>query len=98
MATYQILYWHDIPLQVRAGGRRDRVSKPLSPRFQDAVDRAAMVAGYTGTDGYLNLFRWSEAKEQPGTPEEVAEAVAASLEEKYETIDWRSTAADLKDG
>jgi len=98
LATYQILYWHDIPLQVRAGGRRDRVSKPLSPRFQEAVDRAAMLAGYTGTDGYLNLFHWSEPEERPGSPEEVAQAVAAGLEEAYETIDWRKTVAELKGG
>lgn len=96
MATYQILYWHDIPLQVRAGGRRDRVSKPLSPRFQEAVDQAAMAAGLTGTDGYLNMFRWSEPEERAGTPEEVAAAVTADLEERYETINWRQTAAELR--
>ena len=98
MATYEILYWHNIPLQVRAGGRGDRVSKALSPRFQDAVDRAAMAAGITGTDGYLNMFRWSEPEEQQGSPLEVAESVAADLEQAYETIDWRKTAADLKEG
>lgn len=97
MATYQILYWHDIPLQVRAGGKRDRVSKPLSRRFQEAVDRAAMLAGATGTDGYLEILRWGDVKEQPGSPEEVAEAVAARLEKEYETIDWRKTAAELND-
>lgn len=98
MTTYQILYWHDIPLQVRAGGRRDRVSKPLSPRFQEAVDQAAMSVGLTGTDGYLNMFYWSDPEERPGTPEEVAEAMVAELEEKYETIEWRQTAADLRNG
>ena len=98
MATYQILYWHDIPLQVRAGGRQDRVSKPLPARFQDAVDRAAMLAGYTGTDGYLEMFRWSDPGERSGSPEEVVEAVVAELEEAYATIDWRKTAADLSDG
>lgn len=98
MARYQILYWHDIPLQVRVGGRRDRVSKPLAPRFQEAVDQAAMAAGLTGTDGYLNMFRWSDPEERPGAPEEVAEAVVAELEERYETINWRQTAADLRNG
>ena len=56
-----------------------------------------MLAGYTGTDGYLELLRWSEPEERPGSPEEVAETVAASLEEEYETIDWRKTATDLRD-
>lgn len=72
MATYQIMYWHDIPVQVRAGGRRDRVSIELPQRFQIAVDNAAMAANLTGTDAYLEGFRWDEAQEREGTAEEVA--------------------------
>jgi hypothetical protein len=92
MATYQILYWHDIPVQVRAGGRRDRVSRELPPRFQVAIDNAAMAAGLTGTDAYLEGFVWGEAQEREGSPEGVVEAVTAELDKQYETIDWRGTA------
>jgi len=38
MATYQVMYWADIPVQVRAGGRRERVSVELPARFQAAID------------------------------------------------------------
>ena len=96
MAKYQIMYWHDIPVQVRAGGRRDRVSIELPQRFQVAVDNAAMAAELTGTDAYLDGFRWSEMQERDGTPEAVAKAVAAELETEHETIDWRQTAVSLK--
>ena len=96
MAKYQIMYWHDIPVQVRAGGRRDRVSIELPQRFQVAVDNAAMAAELTGTDAYLDGFRWSEMQERDGTPEAVAKAVAAKLDAQYETIDWRQTAVSLK--
>ena len=96
MAKYQIMYWHDIPVQVRAGGRRDRVSIELPQRFQVAVDNAAMAAELTGTDAYLDGFRWSEMQERDGTPEAVAKAVAAELEAEHETIDWRQTAVSLK--
>ena len=96
MATYQILYWHDIPIQVRAGGRRDRVSRELPPRFQVAIDNAAMAAGLTGTDAYLEGFVWGEAQEREGSPEEVAEAVGAELDKQYETIDWKGTAVFLQ--
>jgi hypothetical protein len=95
MATYQILYWHDIPIQVRAGGRRERVSRELPLRFQVAIDNAAMAAGLTGTDAYLEGFVWGEAQEREGSPEEVAEAVTAELDAKYATIDWRGTAVPL---
>ncbi len=92
MTTYQVLYWHDIPIQVRAGGRRDRVSRELPPRFQSAIDSAAMAAGLTGTDAYLEALAWGEPQERDGSPEDVVTAVVAELDRQYETIDWRSTA------
>jgi len=96
MTTYQILYWHDIPVQVRAGGRRERVSVALPARFQAAVDSAAMAAGLTGTDGYLSGFVWGAAEERDGTPAEVAAAVAAELDARYATIDWPAMAAAIR--
>lgn len=96
MTSYQIMYWHDIPVQVRAGGRRDRVSVELPQRFQVAVDNAAMAADLTGTDAYLEGFVWSEPQERDGTPQEIADSVAAELERQFAVIDWRATAARLK--
>ena len=95
MAKYQILFWHDIPMQVRAGGRRDRVSAELPQRFQLAVDNAAMAANLTGTDAYLEGFRWGDSQEREGTPEEVANAVAAELDAQFTKIDWRNTAVNI---
>jgi hypothetical protein len=95
MTTYQILYWHDIPVQVRAGGRRDRVSEALTDRFQEAVDAAAMRAKLTGSDAYTDGYQWGERLEREGTAEEVAMAVAAYLAAQFEEIDWRGTADNL---
>jgi hypothetical protein len=91
------MYWHDIPLQVRAGGRRDRVSIELPQRFQVAVDNAAMAAGLTGTDAYLDGFQWSDPQERDGNPNDVAAAVAAELDAQHARFDWRATAARLAD-
>ncbi|MEZ4540709.1 MAG: virulence factor [Chloroflexota bacterium] len=96
MTTYQILYWHDIPVQVRAGGRRDRASGELPHRFQVAVDNAAMAAGLTGTDAYLAGFDWSKAADREGTPTEIVAGVIAELQATYPTIDWRATAEKLR--
>lgn len=96
MTQFQILYWHDIPLQVRSRAGRVRANVSLPPRFQEAVDAAAMLAGLTGDDAYTDGLRWSEPQERGGTPDEVAAAVAAELDQQYLAIDWRQTAAALK--
>ena len=92
MASYQILYWHDIPAQVRAGERRDRVSVALSQRFQEAIDAAAMAAGLFGSDDYTNAFTWSAPQQRDGTPQDVAQAVASELEQTFDQVDVKKTA------
>jgi len=96
MPTYQILYWYDIPTQVRVREGRERVSKPLSPRFMEAVDAAAMRARLTGADEYPKGFKWSAGQTREGTPEEVVDAVVAELELQYPTIEWRQMADRLR--
>ncbi len=96
MTTYQILYWYDIPTQVRAKEGRERSSKPLPDRFMQSVDKAAMAAKVTATDAYMGGFKWNAAQEREGTPEEVATAVAEEINAEYETINWRATANRLK--
>ena len=96
MATYQILYWADIPVQVKASEGRNRASAALSDRFQEAVDAAAMAAGMVGSDAYTEQFHWSDAQERTGDPRAVAAAVAAEVETQYVDIDWRATAETLR--
>jgi hypothetical protein len=96
VATVQILYWYDIPVQVKATAGRERRSMSLSDRFQEAVDRAAMVVGVIDSDDYTELYEWGEPQERDGAPQEAAAAVAAELEAKYDTIDWRATAEALR--
>jgi hypothetical protein len=97
VATVQVLYWHDIPVQVKASEGRRRHSAPLSDRFQEAVDAAAMAAGLVGSDAYSDQFRWGEPQEQEGDPAALATAMAAALELQYDEIDWRSAANDLRE-
>ena len=80
MATYKILYWQDIPTQVRAEDGADDVSVELSPKFMARVDRLAMELGREGSDDYLEQWRWSEEQDRPGSARAVAEAVRAELE------------------
>ncbi len=62
MASVQILYWKDIPVQVRARDEKGRASLPMPDRFQVAVDQAAMLAGLTGSDAYTELYEWQKRR------------------------------------
>lgn len=83
ISSYQIVYWRDIPAQVKVKAGRTRAARQLSDRFQEAIDAAAMRAKLTGTDEYLAEWRNGEPVEREGEPEVVAEAVAAELESAY---------------
>lgn len=96
MATYQILYWHDIPAQVRARDSEGRASANLTDRFQEAIDLAAMSLGLIGSDEYTEAFRWGDAQERDGSAREVATAVAAELEAQHPAINWRATVAAVR--
>ncbi|NOZ49170.1 MAG: hypothetical protein GXP37_03860 [Chloroflexi bacterium] len=101
MATYQIMYWHDIPAQIRVRTDGERISKPLPQRFLNAIDAAAMAANLTGSDEYSTGFHWGDATDiqiddEEGSLEDIAEAVIALVEEQYPSIDWQQTAEALK--
>jgi hypothetical protein len=80
MARYQILYWQDIPAQVKAWDDFDEVKLEMSPAFMARIDQAAQEQGLTGTDDYLGQWRWSAETERSGEPDDVAEAVKQKLE------------------
>ena len=83
MTQVQVVYWRDIPAQVKARLGSERQARPLSSRFQEAIDAAAMRAGAVGTDAYLEEWRTAESGERVGTPADVAAAAADELEQLY---------------
>ena len=80
MATYKILYWQEVPSQIRAEDDLDEVTLPLDSRFMERIDHLAGQRGLQGADEYLAQWKWSEEQERPGSAEEVAGAVKAELE------------------
>jgi Virulence factor len=85
VATYTILYWQEIPSQIKAEDDLDDVTLPLDARFMERIDRLAVQRGLQGTDDYLAQWRWSESRRREGTAEEVAQAVKRELEA---AADW----------
>lgn len=85
MTRYQILYWKDIPAQVKAADDSGkRVSRTLPDRFQAMIDQIAMKEGLAGTDDYLNQWRWTGKSELSGSADEVVDAVIQELEREFE--------------
>lgn len=86
MAKVSILSWAEIPSVVEARDGDERHKVELSARFQELIDMAAMRRGLVGTDAYLEAWRRSRPADRPGSAREAAEAVAAELEARFETI------------
>ena len=82
MATYKILYWQEIPSQIKAEDDSDDVTLPLDGKFMELIDSMAAKRGLTSADDYLAQWKWSEEEEREGSAREVAEAVKAELEAK----------------
>ena len=80
MTTYRILYWQEVPSQIKAEDQVDEVTVPLPPRFMERIDQLASQRGLQQSDDYLAQWRWSEEQEREGSAQEVAEAVRAELE------------------
>ena len=82
MTTYKILYWQEIPTQIRAEDESDDVAVELDGKFMAQVDILAAKRGLQSADDYLAQWKWSEEEEREGSAREVAEAVKAELEAK----------------
>jgi len=82
MTTYRILYWQEVPSQIKAEDDLDEVTLPLPPKFMERIDQLASHRGLHQADDYLAQWRWSEEEEREGSAREVAEAVRAELEGK----------------
>ena len=82
-STLTVIGWRDIPAQVVAAHGRSKVRVELSPRFQAAIDRAAMQAGLIGTDEYLE--HWTRlSRDCADDLESEARAEAERLERAYD--------------
>jgi hypothetical protein len=82
MATYKILYWQEIPTQIKAEDDADDVTVMLDGKFMEHIDILAARRGLQSSDDYLAQWKWSEEAEREGSASEVAEALKAELEAK----------------
>jgi cvfA/B/C family virulence factor len=78
-----LISWRDIPAQVIVKQGRETAKVHLSPRFQEAIDRAAMRAGKGSSDAYLADWKRSDPRPVGADLKAEAEAEAARIEAQY---------------
>ncbi len=83
MAYLTIISWRDIPAQVVVRRGRETAKVQLSPRFQEAVDRAAMRAGRGSSNAYLADWKRSEPRPCSDDIRAEAAAEAARIEARF---------------
>ena len=82
-SKFQVLYWQDLPSEVKAWDDFDEVKVNLPARFAERIDAAAQKQGLISQDAYSAHLRWSDEAERAGSPKEVAAAVQLELESKF---------------
>jgi 5-methyltetrahydrofolate--homocysteine methyltransferase len=75
----QILYWQDIPSQIKAWDDFDEVKVNLPEKFAIRIDAAAQRQGLVQEETYSAQLRWGEPTERPGSPREVADSLLREL-------------------
>ena len=85
MATYKILYWQEIPSQIKTEDGQEEINIELPPKFMERIDQLAHQRGLHQSDDYLAQWHWSDEEDRDGSAKEVADAVKAELEAK---VNW----------
>jgi hypothetical protein len=87
MATFQVTYWQEIPSQVDAREGRDKPHKEmLGQRFQELIDVVATARKLGDADAYISGWNKGDKVTREGSAADVAKAVAAEFEARYEEI------------
>lgn len=83
MATYRIMYWHDLPYQVKAQDEHGVVKKQLPARFSQAINSAAIARQKHENNAYMAGWQWGKKEMVEGSALQVAQDIVASLDQAY---------------
>jgi hypothetical protein len=83
VTDYQVTSWRDLPSLVVAREGENITKAQLAPRFQEAIDEAAMRLGQSSSDDYLTGWTRGDWSPADGSPHEVCDRVVAELEEQW---------------
>lgn len=84
MPHLTVIYWRDIPAQIVAKAGRATAKRELSPRFQEAIDMAAMRGGAKDSDAYLAAWHRADPVECGDDLDAAVAAAADQIEADYD--------------
>ena len=81
--SLKVISWRDIPAQVNGTDGDHKIQIELPPRFQRAIDRAAMVAGKKDANSYIAEMASSSQPEASGDLEAAVADLVESIEAEF---------------
>ena len=78
--TYKVLYWQEVPVQIRGEDDAGNEGSLERPRSVARVDLLAAQRGLAGGDDYSAQYTWGEEIERAGSAAEVVDTVRSELE------------------
>lgn len=85
MAKYQVMYWQDIPTQIKVVDGADDLDIQLDTRLMELVNEKATEFDMISSDAYLEAWHWGDEEEREGTAQDVATALQQELESTHIT-------------
>ena len=77
------VFWRDIPSHIIFKTKSGKFKKQMSPRFEKAIDRAAMRAGKGSSDAYMADWRREIVKIKTDDPQSIVDQEIESLEQMF---------------
>ena len=77
------VFWRDIPSHIIFKTKSGKFKKQMSPRFEKAIDRAAMRAGKGSSDAYMADCRREIVKIKTDDPQSIVDQEIELLEQMF---------------
>ena len=77
------VYWRDIPSHIIFKTKSGKFKGQMSPRFAEAIDRAAMRAGKGSSDAYMADWRRDIKKMETKDPQSIVDREIEILEKMF---------------
>ena len=77
------VFWRDIPSHIIFKKKSGKFKKQMSPRFEKAIDRAAMRAGKGSSDAYMADWRREIVKIKTDDPQSIVDQEIELLEQMF---------------